>query len=227
VDYGAALEMRFAATRRGFESLPLRHVRTVTRAVAGPVFRGPFFLVVLGLTLSACTIAAYGTPPAPEWPREQSSQRTTMDDPTFWALISKLDWTHEGDDARVVEPVVVALSAMSEVEISAFQEALAVKLYQLDGRAWAKESGGMIWWGEPDSLSVDGFLYSRCAVVANGKDFYEVVLGDPEAMPKDLEFESLLYMANTAFERRTGREPYDELDTQLSYETFSNEAGWP
>jgi hypothetical protein len=24
VDYGAALEMRFAATRRGFESLPLR-----------------------------------------------------------------------------------------------------------------------------------------------------------------------------------------------------------
>jgi hypothetical protein len=25
VDYGAALEMRFAATRRGFESLPLRH----------------------------------------------------------------------------------------------------------------------------------------------------------------------------------------------------------
>ncbi len=25
VDYGAALEMRFGATRRGFESLPLRH----------------------------------------------------------------------------------------------------------------------------------------------------------------------------------------------------------
>ena len=27
VDYGAALEMRFGATRRGFESLPLRHTR--------------------------------------------------------------------------------------------------------------------------------------------------------------------------------------------------------
>jgi hypothetical protein len=26
VDYGAALEMRFAATRRGFESRPLRHL---------------------------------------------------------------------------------------------------------------------------------------------------------------------------------------------------------
>src|SRR5207253_145769 len=27
VDYGAALEMRFGATRRGFESRPLRHLR--------------------------------------------------------------------------------------------------------------------------------------------------------------------------------------------------------
>jgi hypothetical protein len=28
VDYGAALEMRFGATRRGFESRPLRHTRS-------------------------------------------------------------------------------------------------------------------------------------------------------------------------------------------------------
>jgi hypothetical protein len=31
VDYGAALEMRFGATRRGFESRPLRHLRTPGR----------------------------------------------------------------------------------------------------------------------------------------------------------------------------------------------------
>ncbi len=36
VDYGAALEMRFAATRRGFESLPLRQIRQDV-PVAGPV----------------------------------------------------------------------------------------------------------------------------------------------------------------------------------------------
>src|SRR6476661_3524620 len=37
VDYGAALEMRFGATRRGFESRPLRHPSTtdrVTRTIA-------------------------------------------------------------------------------------------------------------------------------------------------------------------------------------------------
>ena len=41
VDYGAALEMRFGATRRGFESRPLRHStraeRTPGRALADPV----------------------------------------------------------------------------------------------------------------------------------------------------------------------------------------------
>ena len=41
VDYGAALEMRFGATRRGFESLPLRHLRLPRerpmRALAPPV----------------------------------------------------------------------------------------------------------------------------------------------------------------------------------------------
>ena len=31
VDYGAALEMRFGATRRGFESRPLRHLRARAR----------------------------------------------------------------------------------------------------------------------------------------------------------------------------------------------------
>ena len=42
VDYGAALEMRFAATRRGFESLPLRHRggRWVARNPGAVSFRG-------------------------------------------------------------------------------------------------------------------------------------------------------------------------------------------
>ena len=37
VDYGAALEMRFGATRRGFESRPLRHPTPVVWAPAAPV----------------------------------------------------------------------------------------------------------------------------------------------------------------------------------------------
>ena len=50
-------------------------------------------------------------------------------------------------------------------------------------------------------FSVDEFLYSRCVVVANGKDYYYEVLNNPTKMPKDLEFESLLYIACDAYEK--------------------------
>ena len=148
----------------------------------------------------------------------------TMDELTFWGLIQQLNWTRTGKDERVVEPVVVALAAMPVEEIHAFQGMLAQKLYALDGRRWAREAGPGIWWGEPDSVSVDSFLYARCVVVANGRGFYELVLANPEKMPKDMEFESLLYIAQRAEERRVGHT--EGIDTDVSFETFSNSAGW-
>jgi hypothetical protein len=151
-----------------------------------------------------------------------------MDEAAFWNLIGRLDWDHEGDDDAVVEPVVSALVALPETEIAEFQRILTEKLYAIDGRAWARESGSEIWWGD-DSLSVDGFLYARCVVVANGPALFEAVLKDPRKMPKDVEFEALLYVAPTAFERKTGRdyEGYPgESEGLPAYETFSNPAGW-
>jgi hypothetical protein len=73
-------------------------------------------------------------------------------------------------------------------------------------------------------FSVDWFLYARCCVVANGRDSFKAVLADPRAMPKDMEFESLLYVATTAHERKTGR-PLN-YEPSVSFETFSNEKGW-
>jgi hypothetical protein len=147
-----------------------------------------------------------------------------VDDATFWSLIERLDWTQTGDDDRVVEPVVHTLAQSSADEVQAFQDRLAEKLHALDGRAWARASGPGIWWGEPDSLSVDGFLYARCVVVANGRRFYENVLANPSAMPEDMEFEALLYVAAKARERQGGEG--DQPDTAVSYETFSNKALW-
>jgi hypothetical protein len=150
-----------------------------------------------------------------------------VDDGTFWGLIEKLDWGHEDDEDAVVEPLVRALALLPDAEIGGFQETLAQKLYDLDGRAWAEHSGGEIWLGEPDQVSVDAFLYARCAVVARGQDAYGAVRADPTQMPKNAEFETLLYVASTAYERKTGLEWDDLDDTDVSYETFSNEAGWP
>ena len=150
-----------------------------------------------------------------------------MDDGAFWGLIEKLDWHREGDDEAVVEPLIRALALLPDAEIGSFQEILARKLYDLDGRAWAREAGDEIWLGELDQLSVDGFLDARCAVVARGRDTYDGVRADPTQMPKNASFETLLYAASTAYERKTGLEWDDLDDTEVSYETFSNEGGWP
>lgn len=148
-----------------------------------------------------------------------------MDADEFWGLIARLDWGHGGDDDRVVEPVIDSLAAMPREKIAGFQDLLAHKLHALDGRVWAKESGDRIWWGEPASLSVDGFLYARCKVVANGRAFYDKVLADPASMPKDMEFEVLLYVARWADERQNGAS--EGFRTSVSFETFANAAGWP
>jgi hypothetical protein len=150
-----------------------------------------------------------------------------VDDGTFWGLIDKLDWRGEDDEDAIVEPLIRALALLPDGEIGSFQEILAGKLYDLDGRAWARESGDEIWLGEPDQVSVDSFLYARCAVVARGQDSYGAVRADPAQMPKNAEFETLLYVASTAYERKTGLEWDDLDDTEVSYETFSNEGGWP
>lgn len=147
-----------------------------------------------------------------------------MDDATFWGLLDKLDWRHEGDDDRVVAPVVRALTELPLEDIESFQNILAHKLYALDGRAWAREIGSG-WRGGLHPISGDEFLYARCVAIVNGRDFYEAVLADPRQMLKDMEFESILYVAGTAWEAKTGTE-FDP-DTDVSYETWSNEAGWP
>jgi Protein of unknown function (DUF4240) len=147
-----------------------------------------------------------------------------VDEGTFWHLIESFDWERTGDDEAVVEPAVSALAAMPVEEIQGFEEILASKLYALDTEAHAKQIGEDAY-REGRGFSVDQFLYARCVVVANGRDFFDAVLADPGAMPKDMEFESLLYVGRVwAHERKTG----EQLDhkTAVSYETFSNREGW-
>src|SRR5262245_12756456 len=152
-----------------------------------------------------------------------SDYAARVTDERFWHLIAMFDWEKTGDDDAVIEPAVAALAAMPKREIRSFEDLLAERLYLLDTEAHARNIGEYAY--TPNSgFSVDWFLYVRCCVVANGRDFYKAVLADPLAMPKDMEFESLLYVATKAHERKTGK-PLD-YDGRVSYETFSNERGW-
>lgn len=44
-------------------------------------------------------------------------------------------------------------------------------------------------------------------------------------MPKELEFEALLYLANDAYNKKNNTTD-ENLDTKFSFETFSNTEKW-
>ena len=140
----------------------------------------------------------------------------------FWAIIDQLNWEAESDEA-IVQPAVEELAKMPPTAIYSFADLLSEKLYQLDQKIYALHIGEDAW--QPNTyFSVDNFLYARACVIANGKDYYKEVLANPKAMPKDLTFESLLYIPSEAFELQSGR-PYDYIPA-YPIETYGNKQGW-
>lgn len=152
-----------------------------------------------------------------------SKPKKMLSDKVFWDLISELDWT-EQNDTEITQPLIKKLSKMKVTEIKQFQETLANKLYELDTKAHASNIGESSYDPKQDYVSADFFLYARCAAVANGKDFFDKVVNDPNEMPKDLDFEPLLTIAEIAYELKMKKE--FEYITGVSYETYSNEEGW-
>lgn len=152
-----------------------------------------------------------------------------MDEREFWEVIALLDWSETGDDEAVMDAAVESLSQKNDEDIQQFFQIFARLLHAIDGLAWAEAMGDApVVDGDP-YYSPDAFLYARCCVVANGEEFYYKVKENPERMPKDMEFESLLYLADRAWARKHGDEPdFEEFycDTDYDYESFSNEAQW-
>jgi hypothetical protein len=149
-----------------------------------------------------------------------------MNENEFWEIIALFDWEQTGDDDAVLEPATNALAAMSTAAICAFDDLLSERLHALDTRAHCKAcyEGELDPDDGDDYISADDFLYSRCVVVANGREFFEAVLANPAEMPQGMEFESILYLAGNAFEQKTGDE-YDHV-TAVSHESFQNAEGW-
>lgn len=154
--------------------------------------------------------------------QEQPDRSSSFTEADFWGTINLLDWTKEGDDSKVIAPVVAFLAQQPLSHIYRFSDILSEKLWHLDTLAHAQ-----VFLDDPEEegyLSVDDFLYTRCAVVANGKEYYEKVLNNPRLMPTDLTFEPLLYIALTAYKQKTGKNFMGI--SAFNYETYSNKKGW-
>ncbi len=137
----------------------------------------------------------------------------------YWDVIHALDWSKEGDDAAVLATAIAQLSQFPEADLLDFYDWFAGQLYHLDGRDYAEASVA-----EDESLSADLFLYARCAVLANGRTFYERVRANPALFPKDLYFDALLRLPEAAYEQRTGQ-PLPRAPKYI-YETGFNVEGW-
>jgi Protein of unknown function (DUF4240) len=141
----------------------------------------------------------------------------------FWRIIALFNWKRKGDDNAVIEPAIAALAQMQIDDIRCFEDILSEKLFALDTELHAREIGEDAFI-PGKHFSSDLFLYARCAIVVGGKSFFNSVVSDPVKMQKDMEFEYLLAVAPTAFERKIGSE-FDHI-SPVSYESFSNQAGW-
>lgn len=152
-----------------------------------------------------------------------------MTDNQFWTLIeTRIDrdaLNELGEDDypdSLMQPLTEELVKLSIPELQQFEEILAKALYGIDGRLFAANAGD-------SGRSDDGFLYCRCWVVANGREYYDAVLADPEKMPKTIGewCEPLLYVASEAWAKKTGKDVEEwDYDTEVSYETGSNEELW-
>ena len=151
---------------------------------------------------------------------EQKQGEGLLSDEQFWQIIDLLDWTKQDADL-IIAKAVQALSEMPIANIYLFKDILSEKLYRLDTKTHAntyktKHDDGY--------LSVDDFLYVRCAVVAEGKDYYENTLNNPSELPIEIAFEQLLSLADAAYHQKTGKKM--DYFPVFNYETHSNQEGW-
>ena len=151
----------------------------------------------------------------------EAPQRGGLAEADFWDLIAQLDWSQEGNDTAVIEPVVQALTKAPLRHIYDFADILSHKLYLLDTEIYVNAQRDIL--NDADFVA-DRFLYVRCCVVANGFSFFKHIQQNPTEMPIDTLFAPLLRIPNEAYRRKVGK-PLAHI-WAYPIETFSNTSGW-
>lgn len=140
----------------------------------------------------------------------------------FWNVMDLCDWNFEGDDDRVLMPVITYLSKQDDNTIFLFDELMTELLYNLDTKRLADQCQKV-----DKYMSDDSFLYSRCVALINGDKYYEEAKDGKQKDMWDMEFESILYVPSKAWalKHKISVDEYPYSPT-LSYETGSNKEGW-
>jgi len=144
----------------------------------------------------------------------------------FWNLIEKTFETSNGNLSKQVEILTDLISHCSVDDIADYKTIMN-DLMDNAYEAGLWDAAVIINCG----CSEDGFDYFRAWLIAHGKEVYEKALADPEilvdlvAMDEWASDESFLYVAEYAYERKTGQDLPADLYRKESPELRGT--SWP
>lgn len=133
----------------------------------------------------------------PKFENNTYNELGIMDEDKFWLYIDALDWKYEGDDDKVIAPVIKLMKTQTDETIFSFDERMAELLCRIDSEQSKRQFE--ITQGYHSS---DDYLDSRCAVIANGKSFFYETLNKGNEGVWSYEFESLLYIPSIAWAQK-------------------------
>lgn len=178
--------------------------------------------------------------------------KVDLNEPLFWELIEQANtsdsWqTYDVDEHT--DKVTALLSELESGDMISFEAMLRKKLDELDkvdigelgiilGNSFEEKDGIYDFNGY---VSTDGFIYFRCWLILKGKEFFYDILKDINVFVSgkycfdigDTWGEGLLYVANQAYDVKTGQEDsyfvtdaVEELYPEIiDYDSFESE-GW-
>lgn len=138
-----------------------------------------------------------------------------LTDNDFWSLIESSKTDSEGDIYEQLEALRTKLCKLTNAEILSFDSILHRLLNEsYESRLWGAAyiiNGG---------CSDDGFDYFRGWLIAQGRDVFYQALQNPESLAdvvnidnQDVECEEIWYVAQEAYEEKTGKDDFNEKRT--------------
>ena len=138
---------------------------------------------------------------------------------------------------EIIDSAISSVSSTDEVALKVTQSLeqlepsgiISFKQHQLDVEA---ESYRWDLWAVAyiinGGCSDDGFDYFRAWLVANGRDKFDKAMSNPESIGEwadgDADYEDMLYVADTAYQNKTGTQlPHNSLTNSRPSDPIGNE----
>jgi hypothetical protein len=137
-------------------------------------------------------------------PATSAAPTAGMTEARFWSVLDR----SRGDDRDgQLAALRLALGALSADELVRFQQALQAQMHR--SYRWDLWGAAHVAMG---GASDDGFHYFRLWLISRGRETFESVLSNPDALaalapddPGELEFEELAYLAPVIWSEKTGK----------------------